>query len=560
MGAVRTLADSYLAHLCSLDPIRATYLGMEGFDGELPDYSPTGFGERVDLARNTLRSLERIPEGDDDEGDRRCRALLHDRLSVSIDQFDAKEHLRPLRVIGSPIGDIRKVFDLMATETDEQWLTIASRLEQVPGAYRTVQLSLEAGMEDGVFAAPRQALACAAQAATWAGRDGGSPWFAQFVARAPADLRERLDRGAAMASSAVGGLADWLREVYVPAASGTPDGVGRARYALGMRQFLGSRADPDEAYDWAWDELARIEEEMVDVARAIVPGGTVEEAMAELDRDGEAIEGADALRAWLQDLMDRTIDALDGTHFDLAPPLRIVEAMIAPPGSAAAQYYTGPTADFSRPGRTWYPTMGKSRFPIWNEVSTCYHEGVPGHHLQLAQWIYVAPELSMFQGSMTVSGNIEGWALYAERLMDELGFLDDPGHRLGYLVAQQLRAARVVVDIGMHLSLEIPRGRSFHAGERWTPELGREFLGLHAGKDAGFLDSEWVRYLGWPGQAISYKLGERVWLAGRAAAQRRAAAAGHDFDLRAWHRAALSMGSTGLDDLAAELPFLVPAG
>ena len=249
--------------------------------------------------------------------------------------------------------------------------------------------------------------------------------------------------------------------------------------------------------------------------------------MSDLDAHGEAIEGEDALQRWLQDLMDETVAALDGTHFDLAPPLRTVEAMIAPPGTAAAQYYTAPTADFSRPGRTWYPTMGRSRFPIWNEISTCYHEGVPGHHLQLAQWVYVTPELSRFQSGTMISGNIEGWALYAERLMDELGFLSDPGARLGYLVAQQLRAARVIVDIGMHLSLAIPGGQPFHSGERWTAELGREFLGLHAGKDVAFLDSEWVRYLGWPGQAISYKLGERVWLAGRSEAQRRAAAGRH---------------------------------
>lgn len=556
MGAVRTLADSYLAHLCSLDPIRATYLGMEGFDGELPDYSPTGVAERVDLARHTLSALGHLPEEEDDDGDRRCRALLVDRLSVQIDRFDAKEHLRPLRVIGSPVGDIRKAFDMMATETDEHWLAVASRLEQVPGSYRTIQLALEAGMEDGVLSAARQAAACADQAATWAGLDGAQPWFVQFVSRAPADLRARLDHAAGMASSALAGLASWLREVYVPAAATTPDGVGRARYALGMRQFLGSSADPQEAYEWAWDDLQRIEHDMAVMAEAIRPGATVDEAMEELDRNGEAVEGEAALRTWLQELMDRTVDALDGTHFDLAPPLRTIEAMIAPPGTAAAQYYTAPTADFSRPGRTWYPTMGKTRFPIWGEISTCYHEGVPGHHLQLAQWMYVAPHLSMFQASGTISGNIEGWALYAERLMDELGFLDDPGKRLGYLVAQQLRATRVIVDIGMHLSLEIPAGQSFHPGERWTPELGREFLGLHAGKDQGFLDSEWVRYLGWPGQAISYKLGERVWLAGRAAAQRRAAASGEVFDPRVWHMAALSMGSSGLDDLAAELPML----
>jgi uncharacterized protein (DUF885 family) len=231
--------------------------------------------------------------------------------------------------------------------------------------------------------------------------------------------------------------------------------------------------------------------------------------------------------------------------------VRAVEAMIAPAGSAAAPYYTRPSLDFSRPGRTWLPTMGETRFPLWNLISTWYHEGVPGHHLQLAQWAHLADRLSTYQTSVgAVSGNIEGWALYAERLMDELGYLTVPGARLGYLDAQQMRAVRVVIDIGMHLELEVPADSPLHAGSRWTPEIAREFFGAHSGRPGAFLDSEIVRYLGWPGQAISYKLGERAWLAGRDAAR---AAHGAGFDLKAWHAAALSLGSLGLDDLTDEL-------
>ena len=137
--------------------------------------------------------------------------------------------------------------------------------------------------------------------------------------------------------------------------------------------------------------------------------------------------------------------------------------------------------------------------------------------------------------------------------MDELGFFEDPGRRLGFLVGQQLRAVRVVIDIGMHLELEIPAGQPFHPGERWTPELGREFLLANGGSDTELLESEIIRYLGMPGQAIGYKLGERVWLAGRAEARRRH---GDGFDLKAWHMAALSQGSLGLDDLYDELAAL----
>jgi uncharacterized protein (DUF885 family) len=113
-----------------------------------------------------------------------------------------------------------------------------------------------------------------------------------------------------------------------------------------------------------------------------------------------------------------------------------------------------------------------------------------------------------------------------------------------------LRATRVVLDIGMHLELPIPAHSPFRPGERWTPELGREFFGLYNGLPAAMLDSELVRYLGIPGQAIGYKLGERAWLAGRDAARK---AHGDAFDPKAWHMAALSQGSLGLDDLVDEL-------
>ena len=186
--------------------------------------------------------------------------------------------------------------------------------------------------------------------------------------------------------------------------------------------------------------------------------------------------------------------------------------MIAPPGGAAAMYYTGPTEDFSRPGRTWYPTMGQTRFPLWKEVSTCYHEAVPGHHLQVAQVVYLAEKLSRFQRLFGfVSGHGEGWALYAERLMGELGYLEDPGFEMGMLAAQAMRAVRVVVDIGMHLELPIIAGEP-HAGETWTPELALPFVIGRSRFPEVFMRSEVDRYLGWPGQAISYKVGERVWL------------------------------------------------
>ena len=262
-----------------------------------------------------------------------------------------------------------------------------------------------------------------------------------------------------------------------------------------------------------------------------------------------AIEGEENLRNWLQELMDRTIAELDGKHFDIPDPVKRVEAMIAPPGGTAAMYYTRPSEDFKRPGRTWYPTLGKTRFPLWGEVSTAYHEGVPGHHLQLAQLMYLGKELSRYQRtSAFIPGNSEGWALYAERLMGELGYFENPDYELGMLRAHAFRATRVIIDIGMHLELAIPGQSAFHPGEIWSPELGLEFALLHGYEPQDFMRSELDRYLGWPGQAICYKVGERVWLGIREQARHQG-----NFDLKRWHTRALNLGPMGLEQLEREL-------
>ena len=559
----RLLADRYVAGLIALNPILATSLGLpEGAD-DLPDLSPAGAGATADLQRRTLAELAEVvadaggPAALDDT-ERRCAKLLGERLDASLALYEAGESLRALDTLFSPLHNVRSVFLLMPSSTEADWATIATRISRVPQAVAGYRASLEAGLDAHLTAGPTQVDAVVTQLGTWLAGEAGTPWFAEFAGRGPDPLRDRLDRAAAEASAAVGEFRDWLAGTYAPAAAGTPDAVGEQRYARWARYWTGSNLDLADAYAYGWSEYARLDAELRAQAEVVLPGAGARHAMEHLNARGPAIEGVDAVIAHLQSLMDGAIEALDGVHFELAEPLRRVEAMVAPGGSAAAPYYTRPSLDFARPGRTWLPVLGRTRFPMWDLVSTWYHEGVPGHHLQLAQWVYMAPQLSRYQTSVgSVGANLEGWALYAERLMDELGFLSDPGARLGYLDAQQLRAVRVIIDIGMHLELPIPAQQGgpepFHPGERWTPGLAREFLGLNSGRPEAFLDSELVRYLGGPGQAISYKLGERAWLAGRDAARAAHAARGEVFDPKSWHMAALSQGSLGLDDLLDEL-------
>jgi len=555
----RQVADRYVDAVCDLDPITAASLGTRPGDDRLPDFGPAGLEAEAELSRTTLAELDRALAADpallDDPIERGCARLLRERLGAELAAHEAGEGYRALSNLFSPVHSVRQVFLIMPTATEEDWAVVARRLARVPEAYAGFRASLEEGARRGLLVAPRQVRTVVGQLDEWL----TGPYFTAFVAAGPESLRAELTRAAAAADGAVAAIRDHLRDEYAPRAEGTPDAVGRERYAVAARRWTGSELGAgsglEDAYAWGWAEHRRILAEQRTEAEKVVPGGTPMEAMRWLDVHGPAVDGEEAIRERLQAMMDEAIEALDGTHFDLAEPVRRVEAMIAPPGSAAAPYYTRPAQDFSRPGRTWLPTLGRERFPLWDLISIWYHEGVPGHHLQLAQWAYVSGQLSTYQTSLgSVGANVEGWALYAERLMDELGYLTDPAARLGYLDAQQLRAVRVVIDIGMHLGLPVPDDAegalAAHRGEPWTPELARAFLGENSGADVAFLDSELVRYLGLPGQAISYKLGERAWLEGRAAARR---AKGEAFDLKAWHMAALSQGSLGLDDLAAEL-------
>ncbi|WP_086570205.1 DUF885 domain-containing protein [Streptomyces alboverticillatus] len=547
----RQVADDYVEALVALDPATGSNLGVAESHRRLPDPSPDGQQALADLALATLRRLDEAEAraGTGDGPERRCGRLLRERLTAQLAVHDAGEGLCAVSNLRSPVHTVRKAFTVMPTETEEDWAAVAERLDAVGGALEGYRAALTLGLERSLHGGPRAVGALIGQLTAWAETAGG--WFQDFAAAGPDRLRTGLDAVARRADDAVGALRDWLRDVYAPAVEDSPDTVGRDRYALWARQFNGADLDPDEAYAYGWSEYHRLLAEMRREAARVLPGAGPWEALAHLDEHGVHIEGVAEVRAWLQELTDETITALDGTQFDLAERVKRVEVRIAPTGSAAAPYYTAPSEDFSRPGRTWLPTMGATRFPVYDLTAVWYHEGVPGHHLQLAQWRHVADRLSRYQATVGVVGaDTEGWALYAERLMDELGFFTDAERRLGYLDGQMMRAVRVIIDIGMHLRLEIPAHSPFHPGERWTPALAQRFLAAHCGRPADFLESEMVRYLSVPAQAIGYKLGERAWLLGR---ERARAARGGSFDARAWHMAALSQGSLGLDDLVEEL-------
>lgn len=545
---IDTIADAWVDTLAELEPTLATYIGRSEFNDRFGDYSPTGQERLTAEGRKTLAALAAATPVDDI--DAVTKEDLAREIELGLELDDAKWHLRDINVIASHAQNIRSAFDLMPTATTDDWSVIATRLGSVPAAIEGYVESLRTGIEQGVVPARRQVVEVVTQIGRYT-EDRG--FFATFAAEAapkegqlPASLARDLADNANAARVAYDQLAEFLSNELAPAAT-EKDAVGRELYALHSRRFLGATVDLDETYEWGVEELARMVAEQESIAHEIKAGASVEEAVAFLEEDeSRKLHGTDALQRWMQETSDRAVEELGRTHFDIADPIRKLECMIAPTKEGGI-YYTGPTDDFSRPGRMWWSVPeGVESFDTWRELTTVYHEGVPGHHLQIAQAVYNRAQLNTYRRLLGgTSGHAEGWALYAERLMEQLGYLDDPADRLGMLDGQRMRAARVVLDIGVHLEKPRPDGQG-----TWDAAFALDFMRHNVNMSDEFVKFEVNRYLGWPGQAPSYKVGQRIWEQLRDDV---AAREGADFSIKRFHKRALDIGGVGLDTLRSAL-------
>lgn len=506
--SIDEFADSYVSELAGLSPLFASTAGLRK-TGALDDFSPDGRQAFVDLNKSARRALDEMEATTDVEWV--TKAAMIERLESEL--ATATDEIGELNVIASPIQAIRNSFDLMARDTDDDWDLIRERVAAIPTALRQYREALSWRNKHGAPLPARQVTACVQQAEQIA--DSGIL----------ADLAERVDTTAARASfTDLAAFMTTLPQTNV-------DAVGRERYEAHLAYFLGSRVDIDETYEWAEDELASIVSEQEQIATDLYGRGTsVAEAVERLNSDPERqIHGRDNLRDWMQKTAD---DAIAGvlSEFDIPKALTTIDAKVLYPGTGGI-YYTQPSDDLSRPGAMWWSVpSGVDTFNTWLEKTTVYHEGVPGHHLQIGTAV-ASPNLNRWRRlAAWVSGHGEGWALYSERLMAELGFLDDPADYFGMLDSQRLRAARVRVDIGVHV-------------KGWTAEQAWDFLTSNVAMDHSFLAFELDRYLGWPGQAPSYKIGQRLW------EQERQNALARGESLKEFHTRALALGTLGLDVL-----------
>nr|WP_240948735.1 DUF885 domain-containing protein [Microbacterium sp. CFH 90308] len=544
---VRAAADAYVRILARHEPDAALAIGVDA--PPLPDLSPTWLVRKYDVQGETLEALDAAGEGD--EG---LRAALRERLQRERLLFETGFTPRLVAGLATPVHLVRYAIEGLTVTPDAAGEALIRRLEATPAAVRQYIAALRWARDNadrftGTGVAPvRQLDTLAEQVEAWIDGD----WFGQVAVEGGVDAvaRRRVRAAADEIAPALGELLTLLRAELRPVAP-SADGVGEAVYPDLAAGMLGARIDIDDTYAYGWTELERLVTEARELAgriagpEAAASEDPVRAAASVLDDDPRyRLEGVDAIRSWLAERVAETIEAV-GEAFDLPASVRHVECLVSEAASGVV-YYTPGAPDGSTPGRVvWTIPSGVPVAASWQEVTSVHHEGVPGHHLQFVLTASY-PQLHPWQRHLChVHGYAEGWAHYAEQLADELGLIRDDAERLGLVLGQIWRSVRIVADIGLHTGRPIP-ANSLVPEREWTPELARRMLVELALVEPALAGFEVDRYLGWPGQALAFKVGARLW---REARQERQAQQGASFSLRDFHRDALALGPMGLDPL-----------
>ena len=543
----RDVADRYVAALARTDADAAAIAGLSP-SAVLPLFSPDAFDDRVDAARAARSALSRNDSVDDEP----LALVLGERLDAEIDLVECGFTERLLAPLATPIDTVRSTFDQLPHDTDDEWEQVIDALLGVPGAHDDYLATLVRSAGRGHVVAARQIRQIAGRCRGWVHDDD---FYGVLTATAPTSLRDRAAAAGQAASAATLHFADEVERTLLPVAPAA-DAVGRELYAHTARAFLGCDVDLTETYEWGWSELDRIATEADALAGQLHPDG-FDAAVATLDADPTWLLGSsEEVEQWLTARMLSIAEHVDGRHLDLpSEPLRRPECRMASAASGV-MYYAAPDPALTRPGRVWWTVDPAVGARTWREATTLHHEGVPGHHTQIVTAM-TTPGLHPWQRHLChVHGHAEGWAHWAESWCAEIGLLDDPAEHLGMLIGQAWRAARIVIDMGLHLGLPIPADRSRRGGlaggtalagaTAWTYDVAVDFLRAVTGLGPSMARFEVDRYLGWPAQALAFRVGAREFESIRTDAR---SAAGVAWDERAFLTELLRLGPMGLGPL-----------
>jgi uncharacterized protein (DUF885 family) len=532
------LSEEYSLKSLEYDAIASTFANDTDQNSDWNDYAYHEVDPFLKIAKKYYKQISEV-EPIDRYDEIAKKVILFDINDYIEDADDNWNYVNFGSVFSEP-QSMFEVFEVMPKETRKDVLNIIKRMEKIPTALTQWVSSLK-----DVSALGQPGIKLRVEYLIDILNNYAEGLFVK-IAKDIDDADKRLLKAAKEAQIACEQVSTWLELKYLPTCL-DKFAVGEERYIKLVKSQTGLMINPKKVYASGFKDLENIHKQMWDVAKKIKPDAkSLTEVANFLNNSPDyTIEGKDNFKKFLDKITKQAIADLSGEYFTIPAVIRKCEVIMDEDTIDESPYYKGPSDDLERPGRTYYPTLGRTKFTTWENYSTWFHESVPGHHMQIATATYNKETLTRYQREDAWnSGYGEGWALYAETLMDELGYFEDPGYKMGYLLCQAMRAARLVVDIGLHLEYESPYG------ETWTPDLAVKFMEEQALLTHDYAVNEVKRYISWAGQAITYKLGERIWLEAREKSKTKL---GDNFNLKKWHMYALKLGPMGLDMLKKEL-------
>ena len=528
------------------NPEFATAVGDKRYNDRLDEYSAAAYNDDVArgqafLLRLAAIATDGLPEQEQLSKDLMLRRLVEQQQEAVFEPWEM-----PVNQFAGIQVDLPQLQSIAPFTTVKDYDDYIARMHAVPRAFQQVTNSIESGIADK-RTPPRFLLEkVLKQTQTLAGGKPEDSPFARPLAKFPASIaaadqaRIRTDLLAAIAKDvqpAYARFANFVQGTYIPAGRAEPGAWslpdGDAYYAFRVKQSTTTDLTPAQIHQIGLDEVARDEAEILAIAHKLgFKDIAALRAAVAADPKQHPVSREALLAVYRRDL-----DAMRPRlpqYFGILPKARL-EVEPVPAYSEEEQapaYYQRGTPDGSRPGTIYINTYDFAHRSLANVESIAYHEGIPGHHLQIS----IAQELSglpQFRKYAGYTAYTEGWGLYAERLGKDMGFYQDPYSDYGRLETDIFRAVRLVVDTGVH-------------SQHWTRQQMIDYFHAHTGLDESTVQAETDRYIAWPAQALGYKIGQLEILKLRAQAQ---AALGAKFDYRSFHDEVLDAGPLPMDVL-----------
>jgi len=548
--ALLSLFDEEWEYELRSDPEFATMLGDNRYNDRLSDHSPEFQESDLEQKRQFLTRFEAIDSTGFTQQDTLSRTLIIRRLRQEIEGARFKSWEMPVNQMAGPHLNLPDLVSLTPFKTVTDYENYIARLHQVPRVFEQVTANMRQGMKDGLMPPKYLLEKVAAETEDLAAKTGDASPFAKPVKEFPASVptadQQRLRDGVASAVKdqiipAYQRFATFVRTEYIPKGRTDP-GVwslpdGAARYRFAIRRITTTDLTPEQIHELGLKQIAETEAEMLEVAHKLgfKDLATLNEHI-KTERRFYAKSGEQLLRLYTD--YSRQMEAELPKLFGHLPKSRlsVIPMEAARSKNAVPADYTDGAADGSRPGHINVNEWDPEHRLLLNVEAIAYHEGVPGHHLQLSL-AQEMPDLPAFRRHAGYTAFVEGWALYAERLGQEVGRYQDPYSNYGRLENEMWRAIRLVIDTGVH-------------EKRWTREQMVDYFHRYTAMDEPNVQSEVDRYIAWPGQALAYKLGQMEILKLRDKAHQ---TLGPNFALRTFHDEVLANGALPLDVLDSEV-------